>query len=96
MSRHRGHTGRVDGNQKIIVEALEAAGVAVRSLAAVGDGMADLLCATAERTWLIEVKTKDGTLKPDQTRFFASWPGEIQLVRTIDDALATIGRRAKQ
>lgn len=86
---------RVDANQKLIVEALRAAGVSVCSLAGAGDGIPDLLCATADplRTWLVEVKTKDGTLKPDQTRFFASWPGEIQLVRSCEDALATIRRR---
>jgi len=93
MSRHRGHQGRVDPNQREIVQALRQAGVTVTILSGMGDGIPDLLCCTHERTWLIEVKTKAGTLKPDQTKFFASWPGEIQLCRTVDDAIATIRRR---
>lgn len=92
---YHGRRKRVDRNQKIIVDALRQAGVAVAFLSHAGGGLPDLLCSTHERTWLIEVKTKDGKLKPDQTRFFASWPGEIQLVRTVDDAMATIRRRSK-
>ena len=39
----RGHAGKVDGNHGPIVDALRSAGVVVRSLAGIGDGMNDLL-----------------------------------------------------
>jgi Holliday junction resolvase len=93
MSRYRGHRGRVDANQALIAEALRSAGVGVCVLSGAGDGIPDLLCANHERTWLMEVKTEHGELTVDQSRFFARWPGEIQLVRTVDDALATIRTR---
>lgn len=93
MSRHRGHRGKVDANQRAIADALRAAGVGVCLLSSAGDGIPDMLCSTHERTWLMEVKGAKGRLTDDQTRFFATWPGEIQLVRTVDDALATIRKR---
>lgn len=96
MGRRRGHRGRVDANQREIADALREAGVSVCVLSGEGDGVPDLLCATHEKTWLIEVKTNSGDLTNEQTRFFATWRGEIQLVRTIEDALATVaqGRRS--
>ena len=93
VGRRRGHRGRVDANQTIIAEALRAAGVSVCVLSGEGDGVPDLLCATHERTWLVEVKTEDGSLTLDQGKFFAGWRGEIQLVRSVDDALQTIRKR---
>lgn len=88
-----GRRKRIDQNQREIADALRAAGVGVCILSGAGDGIPDLLCANFERTWLVEVKTKDGSLTADQTRFSATWPGEIQLVRTVDDALSTIRKR---
>lgn len=97
MSRsgYIGRRKRVDANQRIIAEALRKAGVGVCILSAAGDGIPDLLCANHERTWLVEVKTATGDLTADQTRFFGSWPGEIQLVRTVEDAMATVHRKRK-
>ena len=92
MGRRRGHRGRVDANQRQIADALRAAGVSVCVLSSAGDGVPDLLVADHRRTWLIEVKTEDGKLTTEQSKFFASWLGEIQLVRTIEDAIATIRR----
>ena len=86
---------RVDANQQEIVKALRKAGVGVLLLSAEGSGCPDILCATAERSWLMEIKTGRGSLTLDQGKFFASWPGEIQLVSSVDDALATIRRRKK-
>lgn len=95
MSRtgYLGRRKRIDKNQQEIAEALRAAGCGVCILSGAGDGIPDLLCANFDRTWLVEVKAKDGNLTADQVRFSSSWPGEIQLVRTVEDALSTIRKR---
>lgn len=88
MANRRGHAGKVDGNQETIVEALRAAGVVVRSLAGVGDGMNDLLCVLPEATFLVECKMPDEKLTPAQKR----WHGECRfrnhIAYSAEDALA--------
>lgn len=95
MSRsgYCGRRKRIDQNQRDIADALRAAGVSVCIISSAGDGIPDLLVSTHERTWLIEVKGPKGTLTEDQARFAATWRGEIQLVRSIEDALRTIRAR---
>lgn len=90
---------KIDENQPEIVRALRARGYEVLSLAAVGDGCPDLLvssraCTTA--MWLLEIK--DGSkppsrrkLTPDQEEFHQWWPGEIHVVKSVEEALAAVG-----
>ena len=58
---------RKDDNQDAIVEALEAAGCAVQSLAGVGDGCPDLMVATGDldHPWQI-LEVKDGAKAPSE------------------------------
>lgn len=56
----------MDDNHDEIVQALRAAGAFVRSLAAVGDGMPDLLVTKNRQTLLVEVK--DGKRPPSERR----------------------------
>jgi Holliday junction resolvase len=85
--------GKPDANQRAIIEALEAAGCAVLRLAALGQGAPDLLVYRSCRDayWLVEIKAKGGTLTPAQIRFRARWSGPIDIVRSVDEALAMIG-----
>lgn len=69
---------KVDANQDQVVSALRAAGVLVLSLAALGKGVPDLLCAFRGRLVLLEVK--DGNKPPsarkltaDQIDFHQAW-----------------------
>jgi len=62
----------------------------VLSLATLGNGAPDLLVAFRGRLFLLEVKMPGGTLTPDQVRFHADWP-DVQVVRSVDEALAAIG-----
>lgn len=88
---------RVDANQDAVVCALRAAGAVVYSLAAVGDGIPDLLVAFKGQTLLMEVK--DGSkvkskqkLKPAQVEFFRTWiGGPLSLVDGPDAALRALG-----
>ena len=88
---------KVDANQEQVVSALRAAGVLVLSLAALGKGVPDLLCAFHGRLVLLEVK--DGRkppsarkLTPDQEEFHKAWEGvPLYVVENPWDALKACG-----
>lgn len=92
---------RTDQNQKAIVAALRAAGYSVCCLHAAGHGGApgtpDLLVGGADKTtgalcnWLLEVKAVGGRLTPAQWEWHAEWRGQVDVVRTVDDALMAVG-----
>lgn len=84
----RGHAGKVDANHGEIVDALRAMGVVCRSLAGVGDGMNDLLCAVPAATFLIEVKISGQKLTPKQKRWHQECPWRNHLVYTAEQAVA--------
>lgn len=86
---------RVDDNHVEIVAALRRVGCMVVSLAPLGNGVPDLLCARAGRMYLLEVK--DGRKRPsarrltdDEERFRATWPGHWALVENVNDALLAV------
>lgn len=59
---------KVDANQKVIVEALRAAGCFVQSLAGIGAGCPDLLVGTCNydgQAWVV-MEVKDGSKPPSQ------------------------------
>lgn len=97
---------RVDGNQALIVRCLRDAGRSVAITSGVGDGFPDLVVGGAthcqrcgsrvKRTVLLEVKdpTKplhDQKLTQKQERFHNEWKGDIQVVKTIGEALRAAG-----
>ena len=87
---------RTDATQTDIVSALRQAGAIVHSLAAVGNGMPDLLVLHRGQTILLECK--DGrkspskrTLTPDQVRFMQDWQGgPIAIVDSVEAALRVL------
>jgi hypothetical protein len=88
---------KIDANQPEIVNALRAVGAQVFSLAAVGQGIHDLLVGYRDSTVLIEVK--DGSKPPsarqltdDQIEWHAAWRGgRCVVVSNVVEALAAIG-----
>lgn len=87
----RGHAGRTDANHTAIVRALRDVGASVQSLASVGNGCVDLLVGWRNGTWIMEIKTEDGTLTPAEQRWHANWRGPVYIVRSPDEALQVIG-----
>ena len=87
---------KTDANQSAIVQALRAIGASVQSLAAVGDGVPDLLVGYRGRTFLLECKDGDKVpsarkLTPDQERWHAAWRGEaVIVVNSVDEALEAV------
>jgi VRR-NUC domain. len=84
MARYAYH--RKDNNHDEIRDALERVGATV-----VPDGPVDLVVGFRGATYLIEVKTAKGKLRPTQENFVRRWKGHVAVVRTIDEALKVIG-----
>lgn len=88
---------KTDANQTQVVEALRAAGATVQSLAAVGQGVPDLLVGFQGKTLLMEVK--DGRKPPsqrqlteDQLKWHGAWRGgPVAIVDGPDAALRMLG-----
>lgn len=79
---------RTDRNHSEVAGAFVALGCSVRSLAAVGGGMPDLIVGLPGVTMLVEVK--DGAkppskqkLTPDQVKFHAEWKGPVATVKDL-------------
>lgn len=93
---------RTDANQTEIVEALRKAGMTVESLAAVGDGVPDLLVGYMNVNVLLEVKdpNKDRkeyrerivsrVLTDDQKKWHFFWQGQKDVVWDAEEAIAKV------
>jgi hypothetical protein len=88
---------KVDANHTQVVMALQAAGATVQSLAAVGQGVPDLLVGFQGKTLLMEVK--DGQKPPSARRlteqqitWHGAWRGgPVAVVDGVDAALRALG-----
>ena len=86
---------RVDENQAQIVEAARRMGCSVQPLHTVGGGVPDLLVGINKINDLWEIK--DGKkppsarrLTPDQIEWHDSWRGSVQVIDSVDKAIARI------
>lgn len=84
-------TGKKDGNQGEIVDALRAIGCSV----VVMHVPCDLLVGFRGRNALLEVKNSNRPpsgrkLTPDQVIFQAEWRGQFTKVETVDEAIAAV------
>lgn len=93
--------GRTDLNQGEVESALHDAFITTVSLAPIGSGVPDLLCGGSmpcsncgkkvRQNKLIEVKSEGGKLTGDQKLFAEYWSGQLEIARTIDEALKICG-----
>ena len=84
------HAKRVDGNQSEIVDGLRACGCTVQDLSGVGCGCHDLLVGKGGMNFLFEVKTRTGKLNSRQILWHAEWHGQVNYVKTLEEAIETI------
>lgn len=82
---------RVDSNHAEIVNALRRCGVTVESLHTLGKGAPDLLCGYRGKNTLLEIKTDRGDLNEQQREWHGNWNGQVDVVRTAEEALAVLG-----
>jgi VRR-NUC domain-containing protein len=85
---------RTDANHSEIVKAAEQAFCSVLQLHQVGGGCPDLILGLKSRhgpiNLLVEVKTEDGSLTPDQIRFHREWRGQRAVIRSINELRALL------
>ena len=80
------HDARRDGNEKAIVDALEAQGFHVDRVS--GKGIPDLIVSKAGQVWFVEIKMPKAKLKPTQVAWRAAYRGPAPiLLRSVEDAL---------
>lgn len=85
--------GRIDANQRAIVEALRQLGATVQSLADVGKGCPDLLVGYKGRNLLVEVKDGEKCasrqmLTPAEADWGCRWRGQLVILRSVDEAVS--------
>lgn len=86
-----------DANHNEIAQALRDVGYLVAETHQIGQGFPDLVCAGVHRrtgyrgTWLIEIKSDDGTLTPDEIKFHEQWADYVYVIRTKDEAYRLVG-----
>jgi hypothetical protein len=80
---------KVDANQDAIVKALRQLGVQVEII---GKPVDLLCCRQDKQMFVLEVKNRDGRdqLTQDQKDFIASWPADVHIVYTPDDAIRAV------
>ena len=84
---------KVDGNHRAILCGLNRCPhVTARSLAAVGDGMPDIIAGYLGRNYLFEIKDpaqppSKRKLTPRQEMFHRWWAGDVRTVETLDECL---------
>ena len=86
---------RTDANQTEIVKLLRQLGLSVFILSDVGKGCPDLMCGWNMHNYLVEIK--DGAkprsaqkLTAQEQKFFDEWQGNVQIINSIDSALAFV------
>lgn len=95
MARER---ARTDGNHTEIQRVVETVGASWQSLAAVGHGCPDALVGWRGRNHVWEIKNPDQPpskqkLTKDEAAWHERWGGQVEVIRTREDALASLGIR---
>ncbi len=83
---------KIDATQKAIRDFLRKAGMKIRSLSGVGDGIPDLLASYRGVNHLIEIKNGEigWKLTPAQKEFHATWQAPIVILDSVDAAIQWI------
>lgn len=78
---------RVDANQSEVVKAMRKVGAVVTPLHRVGQGVSDLLVSWRQRWFVMEVKTANGSLTPDQVRWIGEQRAPVVVVSSPIEAV---------
>lgn len=88
--------GKCDANHADVTRWYEELYCRVQDTHGVGGGFGDLVVKIPTRRGgvvaIVEVKTADGTLRPNQERFIAEWGAVVQVVQTREDVFAHVER----
>ena len=78
-----------DVNEREIIDALRHVGATVQQINETD--APDLLVGYGFDNFLIEVKTKTGKLRDGQIDWHKNWNGQVNVARTVEEALSIIG-----
>lgn len=90
--------GRVDDNQKQIVDSLRRCGLSVHVLSGVGKGFPDIIVGNNKKNFLFEIKDGEKTksqkkLTADELEWHAKWRGQVDVIECFDDAIKIIDKK---
>lgn len=77
---------RTDNNQHEVVEALKKVGAKCYYI----KEPVDLLVGYRGRNFLLEVKRPGKTCTEAQKAFIATWPGDVQVVYSVEEAVSAV------
>lgn len=84
------YAARADKNQPQVVQWFRQLGARVHHTHTLGRGFPDLLVAWRGYNLLVEVKDANGVLTDDEAAWHADWPGQVAIVRTLEDVQALL------
>jgi Holliday junction resolvase len=87
MSRTKPKYGRIDNNQKEIVDELRKRGFTVEITSNVANGVPDIMAGWNGRTYLFEIKSKGGKLTSDQVEWHDQWQGHKAVIYSVEEAI---------
>lgn len=84
---------QVDKNQPAIVDALRGIGAEVQSLAPMGRGVPDIICAYKGKWFVAEIKGEGGKLNEKEQAWHNKFSrqAQVHVWYSTDDALKAIG-----
>jgi hypothetical protein len=86
---------RVDANQKEVVKAFRDMGCTVLILSDMGKGCPDVVVGLNNCNYLVEIKNGKRPLSGqkltfDEQAFFDTWRGQVDIIRSIEEAVLFI------
>ena len=84
---------RADTNQAAIVLELRKLGYSVQMLHTVGGGCPDIVVGHDGKNYLFEIKSRGGKLTQDEAIFFEVWHGQVNVIYSVEDALAIMAQK---
>lgn len=83
---------RTDHNQIEIMKALRILSATVQSLHIVGRGCPDLVIGYRGVNLLAEVKSEKGRLTDLERKWFETWRGQVEIIRSVEEAAAILNK----
>ncbi len=92
---------RTDGNHTAVMDALRGAAMKPVSTAALGKGFPDIAVGFRGVNVMLEVKDGDKppsarALSADEADFHATWPGQIEVVNSPEEAVLAVIEHCKK
>ena len=86
---------RADANQAAIVLELRKLGYSVQHLHTVGGGCPGIVVGHDGVNYLFEIKSRGGKLTHDEAIFHEVWRGQVNVIYSVEDALAIMQKGDK-